>query len=76
MSSCHDNINIMDTEELLKNNVYDLQEQLILSHNRIITLLSTVDGLKKVMEDIDFYLKGVEIYTDDISNLLNKNIDT
>ena len=76
MSSCYDNINIMDTEELLKNNVYDLQEQLILSHNRIITLLSTVDELKKIMEDIDYYLKGVKIYTDDISNLLNKNIDT
>ena len=76
MSSYHDNVNIMDTKELLKKNVYDMQEQLVLSHKRIITLLSTVDGLKKVMEDIDFYLKGVEIYTDDISNLLNKNIDT
>ena len=76
MSSYHDNVNIMDTKELLKKNVYDMQEQLVLSHKRIITLLSTVDELKKVMEDIDYYLKGVKIYTDDISNLLNKNIDT
>ena len=76
MSSYHDNVNIMDTKELLKKNVYDMQEQLVLSHKRIITLLSTVDELKKVVEDIDYYLKGVKIYTDDISNLLNKNIDT
>ena len=72
MSSYHDNVNIMDTKELLKKNVYDMQEQLVLSHKRIITLLSTVDELKKVMEDIDYYLKGVKIYTDDISNLLNR----
>ena len=76
MSSYHDNVNIMDTKELLKKNVYDMQEQLVLSHKRIITLLSTVDELKKVMEDTDYYLKGIKIYTDDISNLLNKNIDT
>jgi mevalonate kinase len=75
MSSYHDNVNIMDTKELLKKNVYDMQEQLVLSHKRIITLLSTVDELKKVMEDIDYYLKGIKIYTDDISNLLNRGKD-
>ena len=75
MSSYHDNVNIMDTKELLKKNVYDMQEQLVLSHKRIITLLSTVDELKKVMEDTDYYLKGIKIYTDDISNLLNKGKD-
>jgi len=76
MSSYHDNINIMGTKEILKKNVYDLQEQLVSSHKRIITLLSTVDELKKVVGDIDYYLKGIKIYTDDISNLLNKNSDT
>ena len=75
MNSYHDNVNIMDTKELLKKNVYDMQEQLVLSHKRIITLLSTVDELKKVMEDIDYYLKGIKIYTDDISNLLNRGKD-
>jgi len=76
MSSHHDNVNIMDTKEILKKNVYDLQEQLVSSHKRIITLLSTVDELKNIMEEIDYYLQGIKIYTDDISNLLNKNIDT
>jgi hypothetical protein len=66
----------MDTKEILKKNVYDLQEQLVSSHKRIITLLSTVDELKNIMEEIDYYLQGIKIYTDDISNLLNKNIDT
>ena len=75
MSSHHDNVNIMDTKEILKKNVYDLQEQLVSSHKRIITLLSTVDELKKVMEDTDYYLKGIKIYTDDISNLLNRGKD-
>ena len=37
MYSHHDSLNIMDTEELLKKNVYDLQEQLVVSHKRIVT---------------------------------------
>ena len=74
MGNHHDKLNIMDTEEILKKNVYDLQEQLVVSHKRIITLQSKVGSLICLMEEIDNYLKGVKIYTDDINNLFNKNL--
>ena len=74
MSSHHDNVNIMDTKEILEKNVYDLQEQLAVSHKRIVTLQSKVGALICLTEDIDHYLKGIKIYTDDITNLLNKNL--
>ena len=76
MGNHHDKLNIMDTEEILKKNVYDLQEQLVVSHKRIITLQSKVGALIRVMEEVDHYLKGVKIYTDDIKNLLDKNLIT
>jgi len=75
MYNHHDKLNIMDTEELLKKNVYDLQEQLVVSHKRVIELQSKVGALICLMEDIDHYLKGIKIYTDDISNLLNRGKD-
>ena len=74
MSSHHDKLNIMGAEEILKKNVYDLQEQLVVSHKRIVTLQSKVGALICLMEDIDHYLKGIKIYTDDITNLLDKNL--
>jgi len=74
MSSHHDKLNIMSVEEILKKNVYDLQEQLAVSHKRIVTLQSKVGALICLMEDIDHYLKGIKIYTDDITNLLDKNL--
>jgi len=75
MYSHHDKLNVMDTEEILKKNVYDLQEQVVLSHKRIVALQSTVGALICIMEEIDHYLKGIKIYTDDISNLLDRKLD-
>ena len=66
----HDKLNIMDTEEILKKNVYDLQEQVVTANKRIVALLSIVDGLKNTMEDMDYYLKGITIYTEDINRLI------
>ena len=43
MDSHHDKLNIMDTEEILKRNVYDLQEQLVVANKRI---LSLKDGIE------------------------------
>jgi hypothetical protein len=74
MYNHHDKLNIMGTEEILKKNVYDLQEQLVVSHKRIIELQSKVEREICLMEEIDHYLKGVKIYTDDITNLLDKNV--
>ena len=70
MYNHHDKLNIMGTEEILKKNVYDLQEQVVTANKRIVALLSIVDGLKNTMEDMDYYLKGITIYTEDINRLI------
>ena len=34
----HDKLNVMDTEEILKKNVNDLQEQLVVANKKILSL--------------------------------------
>ena len=68
----HDKLEIRDTSEILRNNVYDLRKQLVVANQRIIKLNDTVNDLRRVVNDMEFFLKGLKIYTDDISELLNK----
>ena len=75
MNNTHDKLGIMSSEEILLKNVYDLQKQVVVANKRIVALQSTVKELRDITEDIDYYLKGIKIYTDDISNLLNKGKD-
>tara|TARA_R110000823_G_scaffold200707_1_gene331728 strand:+ start:86 stop:307 length:222 start_codon:yes stop_codon:yes gene_type:complete len=72
MSSHHDNLKIMDTEELLKNNVYDLQEQLTYANKRVASLTDTLRSIISVQEDLDYHLQGIEIYINDIRKLINE----
>jgi hypothetical protein len=75
MCNTHDKLGIMGTEEILLKNVYDLQKQVVVANKRIVALQSTVKELIDITEDIDYYLKGIKIYTKDISDLLNRNFD-
>ena len=72
MSSHHDNLKIMDTEEILKNNVYDLQEQLTHANKRVASLTDTLRSIISVQEDLDYHLQGIEIYINDIRKLINE----
>ena len=74
MSSHHDNLKIMDTEELLKNNVYDLQEQLTYANKRVASLTDTLRSIISVQEDLDYHLQGIEIYINDIRKLINERV--
>ena len=74
MSSHHDNLKIMDTEELLKNNVYDLQEQLTYANKRVASLTDTLRSIISVQEDLDYHLQGIEIYINDIRKLIDERV--
>jgi len=68
----HDKLEIMDTSEILRNNVYDLQKQLTTANQRIIKLHETVGDLKRITDDMSYWLQGLQIYTNDISTLLHQ----
>ena len=71
MSSHHDNLNIMTTEEILKKNVYDLQEQLVVANKRVRAFMDKVIDLNEKISEIDHYISGMEIYLSDVKGLLN-----
>jgi len=74
MNNTHDKLNIMDTEEILKKNVYDLQGQVVTANKRIVALQSKVKDLGISIGQIDFCLKGIEIYINDINDLVDRKV--
>ena len=71
MSSTHDALQIMSTEEILKNNVYDLQEQLQIANKRILSLMDKDSVLNQKMVHINYSLSGMDIYLTDVKGLLD-----
>ena len=71
MSSHHDNLNIMTTEEILKKNVYDLQEQLVVANKRVRAFMDKVIDLNEKIRELNQYISGIEIYLSDVKRLLD-----
>ena len=71
MPSTHDALQIMSTEEILKKNVYDLQEQLQIANKRILSLMDKVSVLNQKMVQINYSLSGMDIYLSDVRGLLD-----
>ena len=71
MTSPHDSLQIMNTEEILKKNVYDLQEQLHVANKRILSLMDKVSVLNQKMVQINYSLSGMDIYLTDVKGLLD-----
>tara|TARA_Y100001951_G_scaffold88305_1_gene79797 strand:- start:73 stop:291 length:219 start_codon:yes stop_codon:yes gene_type:complete len=71
MSSHHDNLQVMGTEEILRKNVYDLQEQLQIANRRVLTLMDKVRVLNKKLVEINYSLSGMDIYLSDVKGLLD-----
>ena len=71
MPSTHDALQIMSTEEILKKNVYDLQEQLQIANKRILSLMDKVSVLNQKMVQINYSLSGMDIYLTDVKGLLD-----
>ena len=71
MPSTHDALQVMNTEEILKKNVYDLQEQLQIANKRILSLMDKVSVLNQKMVQINYSLSGMDIYLTDVKGLLD-----
>ena len=71
MSSHHDNLQIMNVEEILMNNAQTLQEQIIIANNRVIGLMKKVKELDHKLVSINYSLSGIEIYLNDVKGLLD-----
>ncbi len=71
MISVHDNLEVLSTEEILKKNVYDLQEQLVFANKRVTSLADKLDSILAIHRDLEYHLQGIEIYISDIKKLLD-----
>ena len=71
MPSTHDALQIMSTEEILKKNVYDLQEQLQIANKRTLSLMDKVRILNSKLTEINYSLSGVDIYLADIKGFFD-----
>ncbi len=71
MSYTNDELNVRTTEEILKKNVHDLQEQLVNANRRVKSLADTLGNIIAMHKDIEYHLQGIEIYVHDIKELLD-----
>ena len=71
MFSTYDKLNVRTTEEILKNNVHDLQEQLVVANKRVVSLIDTLNNIINMHKDIEYKLQGIEIYVHDIKELID-----
>ena len=74
MSSTYDELNVRTTEEILKNNVHDLQEQLVNANKRVASLRDTLNNIINMHKDIEYKLQGIEIYVHDIKELIDDQL--
>ena len=71
MSYTNDELNVRTTEEILKKNVYALQEQLVNANKRVASLIDTLGNIINMHKDIEYKLQGIEIYVHDIKELID-----
>ena len=74
MSSTYDELNVRTTEEILKNNVRDLQGQLVNANKRVASLRDTLNNIINMHKDIEYKLQGIEIYVHDIKELIDDQL--
>ena len=62
------------TEEVLRKNINNLQEQLVHANKRVVALGNTVSSILAIQKDIDYHLQGIDIYIDDIRKLIDEKV--
>ena len=65
---------MVTTEEILIKNMDNLQDQLINANKRVVALGNTVSNILAIQKDIDYHLQGIDIYINDIRELINKRV--
>ena len=62
MPSPHDELQIMNTEEILNNNIHNLQEQLTHASKRVAYLAETLGSIIAIHRDLEYHLQGIDIH--------------
>ena len=72
MSSAHDNLQVRDMKEILKDNVNNLEYQLTHVNSRVTSLTEKLGNILAIHRDLEYHLQGIEIYISDIKELINE----
>ena len=72
MSSAHDNLQVRDMKEILKDNVNNLEYQLVHVNSRVTSLTEKLGNILAIHRDLEYHLQGIEIYISDIKELINE----
>ena len=72
MPSHHDNLQVRDMKEILKDNVNNLEYQLIHVNSRVTSLTEKLGNILAIHRDLEYHLQGIEIYLSDIKELINE----
>ena len=63
----------MSTKDILRKNVYDLQEQLTHANKRVSSLADKLRYILAIHRDLEYHLQGIEIYISDIQEMLDES---
>ena len=72
MPSHHDNLQVRDMKEILKDNVNNLEYQLTHVNSRVTSLPEKLGNILAIHRDVEYHLQGIEIYISDIKELINE----
>ena len=72
MPSHHDNLQVRDMKEILKDNVNNLEYQLVHVNSRVTSLTEKLGNILAIHRDLEYHLQGIEIYISDIKELINE----
>ena len=72
MPSHHDNLQVRDMKEILKDNVNNLEYQLTHANSRVASLTEKLGNILAIHRDLEQHLQGIEIYISDIKELINE----
>ena len=72
MPSHHDNLQVRDMKEILKDNVNNLEYQLVHVNSRVTSLTEKLGNILAIHRDLEYHLQGIEIYLSDIKELINE----
>jgi len=74
MPSRHNNLQVRDMQEKLKDNVNNLEYQLTNANSRVASLTEKLGNILAIHKDLEYHLQGIEIYISYIKELINKGI--
>ena len=72
MPSRHNNLQVRDMQEKLKDNVNNLEYQLTNANSRVASLTEKLGNILAIHKDLEYHLQGIEIYISDIKELISK----